>query len=376
MIFALTGWSGLKTWRNRAGWGADSPDETEQQLGVCMRSANAIDALRQGQAPAKRAEKGDLLAARRVTGLAMEAIRDLGLSLNGEFSRAIDIILAIKGRVIVSGMGKSGHIGRKIAATLASTGTPAFFIHPAEASHGDLGMVTRGDALLMLSNSGETAELSDLITAAKRIGIPLIGIASKPDSTLLQAADVALVLPKAPEACSIGMAPTTSTTLMVVLGDALAVALMERRGFGADEYRDLHPAGALGKALVRVSDLMHVGEDMPLVSENASMQDLVLVLAKLRYGCVGVTDKKGALIGIVTDGDLGRHMDRNLLDRSPADIMTRAPKVIGPDQLAAEALTLMNDKKITQLFVLGPKDKAKRPLGILHMHDIVRAGIQ
>lgn len=334
-----------------------------------MRSANVI------AAPIRRARNGDLAAARRVTDLAADAIRDLGASLGTDFTRAVDTIMAIKGRVIVSGMGKSGHIGHKIAATLASTGTPSFFIHPAEASHGDLGMVTRADALLMLSNSGETAELSDLITHAKRTGIPLIGIASKAESTLLQAADVALLLPKAREACSIGMAPTTSTTLMLVLGDALAVALMERRGFSTDDYRDLHPAGALGRALIRVSDLMHSGDEIPLVNENAPMQELLLVMAKRRFGCVGVTDKKGALLGIVTDGDLARHMDRKLLDRTPASIMTKNPKITAADVLAAEALALMNGKNITQLFVLDAKDKSKKPIGILHMHDCLRAGL-
>jgi arabinose-5-phosphate isomerase len=334
-----------------------------------MRSADVIEA------PIRRAKDGDLAAARRVTDLAAQAIRDLGASFGADLSRAVDIILGIEGRVVVSGMGKSGHIGHKIAATLASTGTPAFFIHPAEASHGDLGMVTRNDALLMLSNSGETAELSDLINHAKRIAIPVIGIASKQESALLKAADVALVLPKAPEACSIGMAPTTSTTLMVVLGDALAVALMERRGFSTDEYRFLHPAGALGKALIRVSDLMHTGEEMPLVGENAAMQELLLVMANRRFGCVGITDKKGALVGIVTDGDLARHMDRTLLDRAPAAIMTKNPKITSPDILAAEAIGVMNEKKITQLFVLEAKDKSKKPVGILHMHDLLRAGL-
>ncbi|HEX2592082.1 MAG TPA: KpsF/GutQ family sugar-phosphate isomerase [Rhizomicrobium sp.] len=336
-----------------------------------MRSAGSV------AVSSKRADhKSDLAAARRVITFAGDAIRDLGEALNGDFSRAIDTILGIKGRVVVSGMGKSGHIGNKIAATLASTGTPAFFIHPAEASHGDLGMVTRADALLMLSNSGETAELSDLITHAKRIQIPLIGIASRPESALMHAADVPLVLPKSREACPMGLAPTTSTTLMLVLGDALAVALMERRGFSTDQYRDLHPAGALGKALIRVSDLMHSGDEMPLVSESTAMKELVLVLAKKRYGCVGIVDRKGGLVGIVTDGDLGRHMDRELLDRTPAEIMTRDPKVIAPGALAAEALALMNAKNITQLFVLDPKGKNKKPLGILHMHDCVRAGIQ
>jgi arabinose-5-phosphate isomerase len=333
-----------------------------------MRSANAV-----ARADTK---KSDLAAAQRVIAFAGDALRDLGEALNGDFTRAIDIILSVKGRVIVSGMGKSGHIGRKIAATLASTGTPAFFIHPAEASHGDLGMVTRADALLMLSNSGETAELSDLITHAKRIAIPLIGIANNPESALLQAADVALVLPKAREACPMGLAPTTSTTLMLVLGDALAVALMERRGFSTDQYRDLHPAGALGKALIRVSDLMHMGKEMPLVTEAAPMQELLIVMAERRFGCVGVIDRKGALTGIVTDGDLARHMNRDLMDRTIVSMMTRDPKTVPPEMLAAEALAFMNEKKITQLFVLDPDDKTKKPAGILHMHDCLRAGIQ
>lgn len=323
-------------------------------------------------AAATSEETPDLKAARRVFDVAGEAIAALGQSLNGDFSRAIDAILSIKGRVIVSGMGKSGHIARKIAATLASTGTPAYFVHPGEASHGDLGMVTREDAVLMLSYRGETVELGDLMTHAKRLRIPLIGIAGYPHSTLLQTADIALVLPNAREACPMGLAPTTSTTLMLVLGDALAVALMERRGFTADQYRDFHPGGSLGKALIRVGDIMHTGEDMPLVGEDASMQQVVLTMAARRFGCVGITDKKGALAGIITDGDLARHMDRDLLDRKPLDVMTRNPKVIAADRLAAEALALMNEKKITQLFVL---DTSKHPQGILHMHDCLRAGV-
>ncbi|HVT23048.1 MAG TPA: KpsF/GutQ family sugar-phosphate isomerase [Rhizomicrobium sp.] len=317
-------------------------------------------------------ETADLKAARRVLNMADEAIAALGKSLNGDFSRALDAIVSIRGRVIVSGMGKSGHIGRKIAATLASTGTPAYFVHPGEASHGDLGMVTREDAVLMLSYRGETPELGDLMTHAKRLRIPLIGIAGNRNSTLLQTADIALVLPSAREACPMGLAPTTSTTMMLVLGDALAVALMERRGFTADQYRDFHPGGSLGKALIRVSDLMHTGEELPLVGEDASMQQVVLTMAARRFGCVGVTDEKGALAGIITDGDLARHMDRDLLDRRPLDIMTRGPKVIADDRLAAEALALMNENKITQLFVL---DRSGRPQGILHMHDCLRAGV-
>jgi arabinose-5-phosphate isomerase len=321
-------------------------------------------------------ERGDLAAARRVLDYAGEAIRALGESLNGDFSRAVDVILSAKGRVIVSGMGKSGLIGRKVAATFASTGTPAHFVHPAEASHGDLGELVPGDVLLMVSNRGETAELSDLITYAKRFHIPLIGIASVADSTLMQAADVALLLPQAREACPMGLAPTTSTTLMLVLGDALAVALMERRGFSADQYRALHPGGSLGKALIRVSDLMHAGDEIPLALESDSMQQVLIVMAARRFGCVGITDKRGGLVGIVTDGDLSRHMSRDLLDKSAGEVMTRGPKIAAPDQLAAEALAFMNDNKITRLFVVSPKDKAKKPVGIIHIHDCLRAGLQ
>jgi arabinose-5-phosphate isomerase len=322
------------------------------------------------------APAGDLEAARRVFTFASSAIDALSEALNGDFSRAVDAILAVKGRVIVSGMGKSGHIARKIAATLASTGTPAHFVHPAEASHGDLGAVTRSDALLMLSYRGETHELSDLIIFAKRFSIPLIGIASNPDSTLLQAADIPLLLPKLREACPMGLAPTTSTTLMLVLGDALAVALMERRGFTPDQYRELHPGGSLGKALIRVSDLMHTGEEMPLVPVGEPLKQAIVVLARKRLGCVGVIDDSGSLIGIFTDGDLARHMEAGALDCAIGDVMTRTPKIVNPGKLAAEAVAMMNEKKITALFVVDSADKQRKPVGVLHMHDCLRAGIQ
>lgn len=333
-----------------------------------MRSSRALKPALQ--------PNGDVAAARRVIEYAGEAIRELADSLDGEFSRAVDTILSVSGRVIVSGMGKSGLIARKIAATLASTGTPAHFVHPAEASHGDLGALVPGDALLLISNRGETAELSDLITYAKRFHIPLIGMAANPDSSLMQSADVKLLLPKSREACPMGLAPTTSTTLMLVLGDALAVALMERRGFSADQYRELHPGGSLGRALIRVSDLMHSGEELPLAAESDSMQQVLIVMAARRFGCVGITDRRGGLVGIVTDGDLSRHMSRDLLDKSAAQVMTPRPKIATPNQLAAEALAFMNDNKITRLFVLDPKDKSKKPLGILHIHDCLRAGLQ
>jgi arabinose-5-phosphate isomerase len=320
----------------------------------------------------------DTVAARRVLDYAVEAIELLGKSFNGDFSRAVDVLYGVKGRVIVSGMGKSGHIGRKIASTLSSTGTPAQFIHPGEASHGDLGALTRNDALLMLSYRGETAELSDLITYAKRFRIPLIGMAGNAESTLLKASDVALVLPKAREACPMGMAPTTSTTLMLVLGDALAVALMERRGFSADQYREFHPGGSLGRMLVRVSDIMHKGSELPLIKPDAPMREVTAKMASAFgfAGVAGVVDGKGALIGIITDGDVRRHLERDLLDRKAQEVMTPNPKTISPDILAAEALSFMNTAKVTSLFVVDPKAKVQKPLGLLTVHDCLRAGLQ
>jgi arabinose-5-phosphate isomerase len=321
------------------------------------------------------AKARDLAAARRVLRHATDAIAALGEQLDGEFTRAIDAILAIKGRVIVSGMGKSGHVARKIVATLASTGTPALFLHPAEASHGDLGMVTRADALLMLSNSGETAELTDLITYARRRAIPLIGMANNPESRLLQASDVMLLLPKAQEACPMGLAPTTSTTMMLALGDALAVALMERRGFSADQYRDFHPGGSLGKHLIRVSDLMHA-DKLPLVKPTAPMPEVILAMTSGGFGTAGVVDEKGLLLGVITDGDLRRHMERSLLDRAAKDVMTAKPKTIDAAMLAAEALTTMNrTPKVTCLFVVDKTGEPRRPVGILHVHDVLRAGL-
>jgi len=320
------------------------------------------------------AAASDLAAARRVLAAASGALTALAEALDGDFTRAVGLVLAAKGRIIVSGMGKSGHVARKIAATLSSTGTPAYFVHPAEASHGDMGAITRQDVLLLLSWGGETAELSDLITYAKRHRIPIIAIGANPDSTLIKAADVTLLLPRAPEACPMGLAPTTSTTMMLALGDALAVALMERKGFSADQYRDLHPGGSLGRALIRVSDLMHGEAEIPLASEDASMREVLLVMAERRFGCVGLVDAQGGLTGIVTDGDLSRHIDGDgFLVRKASAVMTRNPKIAAPGQLAAEALAFMNEHKITRLFVL--ETGARKPVGILHIHDCLRAGI-
>jgi arabinose-5-phosphate isomerase len=319
-----------------------------------------------------QAAAGDLAAARRVLTTAAEALVALAGALEGDFSHAVGLMLAAKGRVIVSGMGKSGHVARKIAATLSSTGSPAYFVHPAEASHGDMGAITRQDVLLLLSWGGETAELSDLITYAKRHRIPIIAIGANADSTLVKAADVKLLLPRAPEACPMGMAPTTSTTMMLSLGDALAVALMERKGFSADQYRDFHPGGSLGRALIRVSDLMHAGDAVPLAKPDTAMPELLLTMASGRLGCVGIVDASGALAGIVTDGDVRRHA-AGIEHRKASEVMTVNPKIARPDQLAAEALALMTEMKITQLFVLAEESAA--PLGVIHIHDCLRAGL-
>lgn len=279
-------------------------------------------------------------------------------------------ILAAQGRVIVSGMGKSGHIGRKIAATLASTGTPAYFVHPAEASHGDLGMMVQGDVVLVLSNSGETPELADLVAYTRRFSIPLIAMAGRADSTLMRAADVQLLLPPMPEACGVGIVPTTSTTMMLGLGDALAIALMESRGFTPEHFRLFHPGGRLGARLSHVRDLMHGREGLPLVAPEAAMGDVLLTITRAGFGVAGVVEG-GVLAGVITDGDLRRNMD-GLLDRRAGEVMTRNPRTIAPDALAGEAVAQMNALKITCLFVTG---EAGDILGLIHIHDCLRAGV-
>lgn len=314
-----------------------------------------------------------LATGRRVVETESAALGQLAGSLGPTFVEAIRRILAAPGRTIVSGMGKSGHIARKIAATLASTGTPAMFVHPAEASHGDLGMITPEDVILLLSNSGETPELADLIAFSRRFAIPLIGVASRPGSTLLRQSDVAIVLPPAPEACSVGLAPTTSTTMTLALGDALAVALMEHRAFTPEDFRGFHPGGRLGARLTTVASLMHTGDELPLISPDAPMGDALLEMSHKGFGVVGVTDEGGRLVGIVTDGDLRRHM-AGLLDRRVADVMTRAPRTISTTALASEALGVMNARKITTLFAESP-DAPGIPAGILHVHDCLRAGV-
>ena len=310
--------------------------------------------------------------ARRVIGLEADALSLLASSLDGSFTKAVDLILAAHGRVIVSGMGKSGHIARKMAATFASTGTPAQFVHPAEASHGDLGMMLKGDVVLMLSNSGETPELADIVAHTRRFEIPLIGIASRPASTLLRAADVALVLPSAEEACGTGVVPTTSTTMMLALGDALAVALMERRAFTPEHFRVFHPGGKLGARLTKVRDLMHT--DLPLIAADCPMSEALLAISRYGFGVVGVTGLNGALQGIITDGDLRRHMD-GLLSLTAAQVMTSNPRSVAPDVLAEVALAIMNDRKITCVFVKQAPEPGWPALGILHIHDLLRAGV-
>jgi arabinose-5-phosphate isomerase len=325
-------------------------------------------------AVAETGDHADLAVARAVLATEAAALHALSATLDGAFDQAVVLLAGAVGRVVVSGMGKSGHVGRKVAATLASTGTPALFVHPAEASHGDLGMIVPGDVVLALSNSGETTELADLVAHTRRFGIGLVAITARGASTLAQAADVVLLLPPAPEACPNGLAPTTSTTMQMALGDALAVALLTRRGFTAGDFRRFHPGGRLGARLQRVRSLMHTGEALPLVSPETHMDRALLVMTEKRFGLLGVVDAQGRLAGVVTDGDLRRAMGPDLLSREVAQVMTRSPRSVAPDALTAEALARMNDgaRPITCLFVV---DDAQRPVGILHVHDLLRAGV-
>lgn len=312
--------------------------------------------------------------ARRVLAAEAAGLRALSASLDDAFSRAVDVLAGCTGRVAVSGMGKSGHVGRKIAATFASTGTPALFVHPAEASHGDLGMIVTGDAVLALSNSGETAELADLVAHCRRFGVPLVAVTGRAASALARAADVVLLLPPSPEACPMGLAPTTSTTMQLALGDALAVALLTRRGFTASDFGAYHPAGKLGAKLKRVRDLMHTGDAVPLGPADMPMDRALLVMTGKGFGCLGAVDGAGRLVGVLTDGDLRRGMGPGLLSRRVAELMNREPRTIGAEALAGEALRAMNEgaRRVTTLFVL---DADGRPQGILHVHDLLRAGV-
>jgi arabinose-5-phosphate isomerase len=295
----------------------------------------------------------------------------LSRELAEPFASAVATLAASRGRVIVTGIGKSGHIGQKVAATFASTGTPAFFVHPSEASHGDLGMITRDDAILAISWSGETVELKNIITFSRRFAVPLIAMTSRQESALGQAANIVLELPRIKEACPHGLAPTTSTTIQLALGDALAVALLEARGFTAHDFKVFHPGGSLGAQLKFVADVMHKGERVPLASENAIMSEAIVTMTQRSFGCLGVVDVKGRLTGVFTDGDLRRHMGPDLLMSRVGDIMTRKPKTVRPGMLASAALELINSSRITALFVV----ERSKPVGIVHIHDLLRAGV-
>ncbi len=321
--------------------------------------------------PAGTTENAGLDSARRVLQLEAKGLEAMARGVDQAFVQALDLIERMQGRVIVTGMGKSGHVGRKLAATLASTGTPAVFVHAAEASHGDLGMITPADVVIALSNSGETPELADILVYAKRFSIPIIAMTGKADSTLARASTVTLLLAPAAEACPMGLAPTTSTTIMLALGDALAVATLERKGFSASDFQMLHPGGMLGRRLLRVGDIMHRGEALPLAKEDKKMSEALIEMTAKSLGCVGIVDEEQRLVGIVTDGDLRRHMRGDLLERTVGDIMTRNPKTIDATALASEAVGLMNARKITAVFVV----ENARPIGVVHIHDCLRAGV-
>ena len=307
---------------------------------------------------------------RRVLEIEAAALLKLSHNMPKDFERFLEVVNEIDGRVVVSALGKSGHIARKIAATLSSTGTPAFFLHAAEASHGDLGMIDKNDICLLISNSGETTELRHIVAHAKRFSIPLAAISSRPDSTLMRAADFRLALPDVPEACAIGMAPTTSTTLALAMGDALAVSLMSQRGFQPDDFHTLHPGGRLGAQMVRVRDLMHTEDSIPLVDSGTEMSDVLLTMTSKGFGIAGVV-KDGLLAGVITDGDLRRNMV-DLMKYQAGDIATTEPVTVTPECFAAKALALMNDRKISTLMVVS---EGNEPIGVLHVHDLLRAGI-
>lgn len=314
-------------------------------------------------------------SALRTLALENDGLTRLGEELNGAmsgpFASAVSTLAAIKGRVIVSGIGKSGHVGQKIAATFASTGTPAFFVHPSEASHGDLGMVTRDDLILALSWSGETVELKPLITYSRRFNVPLVSLTSRPESALAEQSDIALILPRTKEACPHGLAPTTSTTMQLALGDCLAIALLEAKGFTAHDFKIFHPGGSLGANLKHVSDIMHKEGALPLVADDAGMAQALVIMTAKSFGCLGIVDKKGRLAGVITDGDLRRHMGPALLQATTREIMTPNPKTVTPQMLASAALEVLNSSRITALFVVDNE----KPVGIIHVHDLLRAGV-
>ena len=314
----------------------------------------------------------DRLSALRTIDSEIETLKRLKDSIDSEsLTRALDYMQNSKGRIIITGIGKSGHIAQKIAASLASTGTPSFFVHPAEASHGDLGMITEDDVVIAISNSGESKELIDILNYCKRFGIKLIAITKNPESSLGKACDVVLRLPDNGEACPLGLAPTSSTTATLVLGDILTVGMIERKGFSKEDFNDRHPGGKLGAILKHVSDLMHTGQDMPILDENSNMQAVLLEMTSKRLGCVGFINQMGELTGMLTDGDLRRCLSPKILDEKAINLMTQNPKTISPNAMTAEALKIMHDKKITNLFVV----EGKKPVGVIHIHDLLNNGV-
>ncbi len=316
--------------------------------------------------------ESDRLSAIRTIDSEIETLNELKKSVDSlSLTKALDFMQNAKGRIIITGMGKSGHIGKKIAASLASTGTPSFFVHPAEASHGDLGMITEDDVVVAISNSGESRELIDILNYCKRFGIKLISITKNPESSLGKAGDIILQLPNIGEACPLGLAPTSSTTATLVLGDILTIGMIERKGFSKEQFNDRHPGGKLGSILKKVSDIMHTGQDMPILDENANMQAVLLEMTSKRLGCVGFVDSNGNLSGILTDGDLRRCLSAQILDERALDLMTKNPKTIAPNAMTAEALKIMHEKKITNLFVL----ENNKPVGVIHIHDLLNNGV-
>jgi arabinose-5-phosphate isomerase len=344
-------------------------------MDTMLRKTGGSDLKKRRQAPPAAADHAFIGSALRTLDAEADGVTALAAAMRGHlgvsFTAAVDRIRRARGRVIVTGMGKSGHVGRKIAATLASTGTPAFFVHPGDASHGDLGMITPDDLVLALSWSGETDELKDLVDYSRRFRIGMIAVTAKADSSLGKAADIALVLPQAREACPHNLAPTTSSLMQLALGDALAIALLESRGFSANDFGVFHPRGRLGAILKFVRDVMHTGDAMPLTAGDVPMSEAIVEMSAKGFGCVGVTGHDGRLVGVVTDGDLRRHMRADLLAARVDAVMTAAPKTVRPDQLASEALQLLNEAKITALIVV----EAGKPVGIVHFHDLLRAGI-
>ena len=315
-------------------------------------------------------QNSDILNAVNTIDCEIEAIEELKNILDDSLTAALDLIEQAKGRIILTGMGKSGHIAKKIAASLASTGTPSFFMHPAEASHGDLGMVTEDDVIIAISNSGESRELADVLNYSKRFGIKLIAITKNPDSSLGKAGDIVLKLPQAKEACPLGLAPTSSTTATLVLGDVITVGMIKRKGFSKAQFNQRHPGGKLGSILQRVKDLMHTGDEMPILEEHSTLKELILEMTSKRLGCVGLINKQGELTGIFTDGDLRRCIEKNAQTALAIDIMTKNPTIASKDMFTSEAVKIMNDKKITNMFVV----EDKKPIGAIHIHDLLKNG--